>query len=238
MSVTNTIPEYKLRFSTKAKRVVLKISPAKGFEVVVPQGFDIKRLPGILAAKESWIHQTMARLRTFNPVEPEEAPLPQAVDLEAVNLSCRIIYRLENGPRLTLDQRDPTQLVVAGDTNRREPVRTLLRQWLIVQGRRLLLPWLEEVSRETGLAYTRAQVRRQATRWGSCSRLGHVSLNCKLLFLPAPLVRYVLIHELCHTRHLNHSHRFWREVSRREPGYQDLDRDLSQAWRLVPTWAN
>ena len=238
MRSIKTLPEYRLRFSARAKRVILKISPAKGFEVVVPTGFDVKKLPGILAAKEPWIHKTMARLKDLKPMEREDAPLPQEVELQAVNLRCRIIHDPQPRTALSLDFTHQTQLVVGGGPDREEEIRELLRHWLILQGRRFLLPWLEEVSREIGLTYRRAQVRRQATRWGSCSRQGNVSLNCKLLFVPAPLVRYVLVHELCHTKHLNHSPRFWEEVSRREPGYQDLDRDLNQAWRLVPPWAH
>ena len=216
----------------------MKISPAKGLEVVVPQGFDVKRLPGLLAAKEPWIHRTMARLQACNPVKPQDEPLPQGVELEAIGLSCRIVYRSEPGSGLSLDQCNQTQLVVSGDTDHRESVRALLRQWLLLKGRRFLVPWLDEVSRETGLTYGRVQIRRQTTRWGSCSRRGTVSLNCKLLFLPAPLVRYVLIHELCHTRHMNHSQRFWQEVARREPDCRALDHDLNQAWRLIPAWAH
>ncbi|NIN12121.1 MAG: DUF45 domain-containing protein [Gemmatimonadales bacterium] len=82
----------------------------------------------------------------------------------------------------------------------------------------------------------RTIVRAQRTRWGSCSRRSTISLNKKLLFLPAPLVEYVMVHELCHTVHFNHSPEFWDLVRERTPEYQALEAELRTAWRYVPAW--
>ncbi len=82
----------------------------------------------------------------------------------------------------------------------------------------------------------RVLVRRQRTRWGSCSTRGTISLNCCLLFQRPPVVRYLLIHELVHTRHMNHSHGFWQRVARHCPDYSGLDRELLDGWRRVPSW--
>jgi predicted metal-dependent hydrolase len=98
-------------------------------------------------------------------------------------------------------------------------------------------PWLGGLSAATGLQYERMQIRRQRTRWGSCSPSGTISLNACLMFQPPPVVNYLLIHELAHTRHMNHSRRFWRLVERFEPGWRELDAALSRGWRAVPAWA-
>ena len=98
-------------------------------------------------------------------------------------------------------------------------------------------PWLDRSSLETGLRYARIQIRRQRTRWGSCSRNGTISLNACLLFQPPDVVNYLLIHELAHTRHMNHSRRFWSLVEKHEPRWQELDAGLTRGWREVPAWA-
>jgi hypothetical protein len=59
-----------------------------------------------------------------------------------------------------------------------------------------------------------------------------------MLFLPPSLVQYLFVHELCHTRHLNHSPRFWGEVERHLPRYQDYERRLQESWRFVPYWVD
>ena len=80
-------------------------------------------------------------------------------------------------------------------------------------------------------------IKNQRTRWGSCTRQGRVSLNCKLLFLNREQVRYVMGHELCHTLELNHSVRFWALLRQFEPRADALHGSMRDAWTLVPAWA-
>jgi predicted metal-dependent hydrolase len=95
---------------------------------------------------------------------------------------------------------------------------------------------IEDLSRQTGLDYARLQLRRQRTRWGSCSSTGTISLNVCLMFQRPEVVRYLLLHELCHRRHMNHSRRFWRLVESFEQDWRALDAELVQGWRNVPAW--
>lgn len=100
----------------------------------------------------------------------------------------------------------------------------------------VLAPQLAHVAGQMGLHQPRVQIRRQRTRWGSCSSRGTISLNCCLLFQRPQVVRYLLVHELTHLRHMNHGERFWAEVERHEPDWRALDRELTQGWAQVPAW--
>jgi predicted metal-dependent hydrolase len=115
-------------------------------------------------------------------------------------------------------------------------VRQLLLKWLIGHARAVLDAALNECSRDLGFAYDRVIVRRQRTRWGSCSARGTISLNCCLLFQRREVMRYLLVHELAHTRHMNHSRRFWQCVAEHCPAHRALDRELLDGWRHVPPW--
>jgi hypothetical protein len=128
-------------------------------------------------------------------------------------------------------------LLVSGDVTRAALVRRLLQRFTMRMAHEILAPWLADLSASTGLAYRRLQVRRQRTRWGSCSRNGTISLNACLLFQPPEVVDYLLLHELAHTRHMNHSRRFWALVARHEPRWRELDAALMLGWREVPAWA-
>ena len=71
-----------------------------------------------------------------------------------------------------------------------------------------------------GFKYSKLRLSSAKTRWGSCSSNGTISINWNLIFAPTRITDYVIIHELCHTRHHNHSKRFWDEVEKYVPDYK------------------
>jgi hypothetical protein len=99
-----------------------------------------------------------------------------------------------------------------------------------------LVPRLARLAAEHDLLFDRVSVRHQRTRWASCSRRRGISLNLRLLFLDAALVDYVLLHELCHTRELNHSRRFWDLLQSYDPDCVAHRRQAREAWRSLPGW--
>jgi predicted metal-dependent hydrolase len=76
-------------------------------------------------------------------------------------------------------------------------------------------------------------VRDQTTRWGSCSTTGTLSLNWRLILLPPMLHDHVILHELSHRRHMDHSDRFWNQLAAWDPDWKKHDRELNKRWNVI-----
>ncbi len=236
------VPLYAVRVSGRARRIRLEVSPRDGVVLVLPQRASLKSAREFVREKQAWLEAAWAKVGLrLAALRPEtEADVPETVELRALEESWRVEgCGLRNGRLGWEADADTRTLRVFADGA--EGARRVLRRWLVERAKVALPPWLARVASECGLASGGTQagavsVRLLSSRWGSCSPDGRICLNAKLLFLPAAHVRYVMVHELCHTLHLDHSARFWDEVERREPYALAIRRKLRHASRYLPAW--
>lgn len=109
-----------------------------------------------------------------------------------------------------------------------ERVRAKLQEWLRHQAELRLPEQLRLLGHSLQLNPQRVEIKSYRRKWGQCSSTGVITLNWRLMHLPLALQRYVMIHELCHLRQMNHSRRFWALVERFCPEYRDLQRQMQQ----------
>jgi predicted metal-dependent hydrolase len=219
---------FAVRVSPRARRLTARVHVGGRVEIVVPVGVNAHAVRDFVQRFTPWIDRKVAAMRCF--VAPVES-VPPAIEFAfsgehlVVEWRCAPVRKLEqNGGRI---------LVQAPDDS---AARALLQRWLKSAADERLTPQLLKLAAELKYSVSRVSIRCQRTRWGSCSTRGTVSLNCSLVFLRPEVVRYLFIHELAHTKHMNHSASFWRLVEKLEPDYRRLDRELLAGWRTVPAW--
>jgi len=229
---------YILRISEKAKHVRFQVSVEKGLEIVVPKRFRASRLPSLVEKNSRWIERAFQKAKTFQgqigPVQDWQ--VPEEITLLALGTTWRVLSRENARKSVVVQMASANTLSLHGGTNDSSACQNALKAWLTHTAKEHLIPWLKRVSDETRLGYSSVSIRQQRTRWGSCTSRHLISLNARLLFLPPDLVTYVLVHELCHTRHLNHSPRFWRLVESYLPDYRQLDQQLRNGDQYMPGW--
>jgi len=230
--------DYTVSVSTRARTVRLNMTPQNGLVIVIPSGYNHKRIPEIIRSKRAWIENARRwadEQRRQLAARPPPG-IPTEIVMPAIGERWTVSINRTASDRSTVREHPDSRLVLSGNGKDVPHSLEALSRWSCRKARAHLVPWLFELSHETGLEYGKSIIGNQRTLWASCSPKRTISLNQKLLFLPAHLVRYVLVHELCHIKHLNHSRHFWALVSHHEPAWRDHRSELGESWQLVPPW--
>lgn len=224
----STSEPFAVRVSARARRLTARVHVGGRVEIVVPVGVGARTVRDFVHRFTPWIDRKVAAMQSY--AEPA-APVPAHIEFPFSQERFAVHWQPASRSRISLHGGDLS--LEAPDDAR---ARALLQAWLKQAAGERLSPALMQLARDLQFSVQRVVIRSQRTRWGSCSTRGTVSLNCSLVFLPAEVVRYLFLHELAHTRHMNHSAAFWRLVESLEPDYRRLDRQLLAGWRTVPPW--
>ena len=228
------LPGFSVRESKRARRLSIKVFPRGQVEVVVPRRTSARVVQAFVDEHRNWIAKSRESFARILPSEP--FMLPNRVALPAVGKECRVRYERQSNAKNVRYRNGGDAVVLRGRTGSDKQCVAALKRWLAAVARQEFAPRLERLSELTDSPYKAMHIRGQKTCWGSHASTGTISINYCLLFLNPDLLRYLMIHELCHAHHMNHSRRFWQRVARYEPDYKRLDKELSSAWQSVPGW--
>jgi predicted metal-dependent hydrolase len=225
---------FSVRQSHRARRLSIKVFPRGRVEVVVPPRTRPEAVQAFVRENTEWINNARASFAELHP--PEPFLLPNVIELPAIGQRYRVRYERHSAAQMVRYRSAGNSVVLSGRTGDDKLCVAALKRWLASVAKTEFAPRLDQLSHETGDAFKRMHVRGQKTCWGSHSSSGTISINYCLLFLEPAVVRYLMIHELCHASHMNHSVRFWRRVQKFEPDYKRLDKALTDSWKKVPVW--
>lgn len=223
---------WNVRISRRARRMSMRVFPGGRVEVVVPPAAGLAAVERFVARHREWAERRSRELRLLMPKAAERQP--STVELALLGRAWSVDY--VPGRRVRAEEAAASRLVVHAPSFTDRHVSRALVPWLMRLAAHELSARLRPLASQLDIDYARMSVRRQRTRWGSCSARGTISLNVCLMFQRPEVVQYLMVHELCHRRHMNHSRRFWSLVAEHEPAWKPLDVELLQGWRNVPAW--
>lgn len=232
------LPPFTVRRSRRARHARITVSPRRGVVVVVPEAWTGFDAAGAVEERLDWV---LAARERYAPLSPgwgagPEMLVPERVVLAATGESWCVDRRATGSAHVRVIERDGV-LTLSGCAHDAAANLLALQRWLSAAGRARLVPWLGRLASDTGLEPERVTVRAQQTRWGSCSSRRAIALNRALLFLPPDHVEGVMLHELAHLEHPDHSARFWNRLSALDPAWRERRAAIRGAWRRVPAWA-
>ncbi|MBX3709132.1 MAG: DUF45 domain-containing protein [Gammaproteobacteria bacterium] len=223
-------PQYKIKRHRRAKHVKLRANHHE-LEITLPLRFNLKNVPSILEENKSWIIEQLSKLSLT-----ESNVFPDSIKFNATNESWKIHY-VACHAKFEMIVRPHYEIVLVGNRiHDSSSCSAKLNVWIKKQSKHYLHSQLVLLSKSTQLDFESLTVRGQKTLWGSCTAKKSISLNYKLIFLPYHLVRHVMIHELCHTRFLNHSNKFWELVAVHDPDWREHRYELRSANQYIPEW--
>ena len=204
--------KYHLKESLQARHMRLEIRPESGLSVIVPRRYSMLTVKRFLELKRRWI---LEKIEEFKLRERHfEAPAFDNINYLGRTLKLVQLHGKQEYAQASFI-RDKI-IISAGNAER---TGQLLKEWYLREAKELISRKIAVFSKQLGVNYNKVTVKTVRTRWGSCSRLGNLSFNWKLITVPEEVVDYVIIHELCHLKRMDHSSSFWRLVQKYSPDY-------------------
>lgn len=189
----------------------LQFSSLKGLELIIPSGTNSSAALKFIKEHENWIAK--------RKLKPSDGFLWLGRNLKIIKET----HPHEKYYKLNLNE---DVLTISGPFPEEVNIKPLYEAWLYNSAKKFLTGRTLYLSELHGFHPSGITVRRQTSRWGSCSRKGNISLNYKLMKYPENIIDYVIIHELCHLKELNHSAKFWKLVEHYVPDYREMRKKL------------
>jgi predicted metal-dependent hydrolase len=204
-------PDYTVRRSDRARRIRVSVDPARGVQVTLPRRAALRDAAAAVAELRPWIDRRLADVAAAQALVAARG--------DAIPFLGREL-RLVSEPGRTRVHRRGDVLLTPQDRGE------ALERWLRRAAREEIEPRAHAAADALGAEVRRISIRDQRTRWGSCSSTGALSFSWRLVLAPAEVLDYVVWHEACHLRVMDHSPRFWALVAEHCPGYDQPRRWL------------
>lgn len=202
-----------LKRSNKAKRVIIRIKSANEVIVVVPPWVPFKTGEKFAMQKKDWISKHLEKFekkKAFSRIFNEQTIFKTRWHRLDIRKDARDNVGIHINQELT-QITYPSHLKVE-QPQIQDAIKYGIAETLRMEAKQYIPGRLNEMAEKYGFSYRKLSLKNQKTLWGSCSSVNNININIHVMRLPQHLLDYILVHELTHTVHKNHSLRFWKAV--------------------------
>ncbi len=224
----NEVGNVLFKQSSRARHLNISVRPFLGARVSVPVGMSLSSAMRVVTDKKLWLKQHLDKMKKY---ERQQTLFDEnsgyctknhKLYLKKINRN-GISVRLSKG---RINVAYPIELDSSSDDVQRA-IRKGIERALKIEAWKYLPDKVKKLANEFGFKYNKLALKNIKSRWGSCSGKNNINLSIHLMRLPENLIDYVILHELAHTIHHNHSVRFWKLLNEVNNGAKILDKELS-----------
>lgn len=213
---------YTVRYSQRRKTVQLKIISVDSLEIAAPFNTSQAYIENLLQKKAGWILTKISSLSEIN-LNPINKSLCDGAKILYLGrpYTLSLIPDDVKQPIITIEAKQITiHISRQTDSKKSAVLKYALKDWFIDSAAKILhdktLLWADKI----GVMPKNIRIKEQKTRWGSCSSLGTVNYNWRIVMSPPEVIDYLVVHELCHLKFLDHSPFFWNLVKQILPDFK------------------
>ncbi len=218
--------DVKIIHSRRARHLRISISLDKKVSLIIPRRATVEQGMRFLNSRKNWVERTLSRIKPPRK-QPWEFKFDDGVEIFFFGLPHRLLFSdVHTYPYVNKIQKSPPKLdqPLAEKFNCLEiatPAKKKVFEFFLSNKlREHIYAFVFKFCKTYGFAFKDLKIKKMKSRWGSCSRLGNLNFSLRLVHYDHETINYVVIHELCHTREMNHSRKFWSLVAQFCPEYK------------------
>lgn len=211
----------------RRKNLTIRVVGNKKISASAPFSMAEKEIESFILQKKRWILQRFSRYQNWS-----HWPLERKYKRDEPLLFQGGIYLLDIKVQATWNHYqaflEGEKIIVWGPDENPIEIKNALLKWFTFQAEEKIGKRLKELSQQIRIDYSHFALGNGKTLWGTCRQDYVIRINWRSIFLPPQLLDYILIHELCHCRELNHSDKFWKEVGKHLPEWKEERKNLKE----------
>ncbi len=216
LSIEGDIFPYTMIYSRRAKYLRLQVSIDNLLEVIIPLKAKYPPVNKFISSNKDWIIRHCLNRQNS---QKTYRYLGQKISVEQQ-------FHLFSNENYLYFKRN--KLLISSSNYSDKNIDQIYEGWLKERACEYIPSRVKELADKYGFNYNKVDVKSQKTRWGSCSNKRNLSFNYKLLYFNVEVIDYVIVHELCHLKQMNHSYKFWKLVEEILPNYNSLKYQLKE----------